>query len=66
VVTNALAPAGSGSYSYIGTLPGLTRTWDLGPHEVQVFAGAPSPTLPTSGAVATAVLCIEEQGSGSC
>ena len=49
-----------------GTLPGSISKWDLGTQQVQVFPGPPGSVLPTSGQVAAAVLCIEEQGSNSC
>jgi prepilin-type N-terminal cleavage/methylation domain-containing protein len=59
-------PSTTGTYSYVGTLPGSTFTWDLGTQQVQVFPGPPAFVLPTSGQVAAAVLCVEEQGSNSC
>jgi prepilin-type N-terminal cleavage/methylation domain-containing protein len=48
----------TGAYSYVGTLPGVTQMWDLGVHQVYVYAGV---TPAGSG-----VLCVEEQGSATC
>ncbi len=48
----------TGTYTYSGTLPGLTQVWALGVHPVQVWAGSPSNQ--------TALLCVEEEGAGTC
>jgi len=56
IVSTALTE--SGTYSYSGTLPGVTQAWGLGVHEVYAYSGA-SPA-------ATGVLCVEEQGAGTC
>jgi hypothetical protein len=51
-----------GSYSYVGTLPGSPAEWDDGVHAVSLYAG---PTA-TGAVIATAELCVEEQGQSSC
>jgi prepilin-type N-terminal cleavage/methylation domain-containing protein len=55
LVTTVLTP--TGSYSYVGTLPGVTQQWNLGVHNVEVRPGGVPP------AVATGVLCVEQQGA---
>jgi prepilin-type N-terminal cleavage/methylation domain-containing protein len=62
VVGTVLTQSSSGSYSYVGTLPGATETWDLGMHQVDLYAG-PS----ASGTViGTAALCVEQEGTSTC
>jgi len=65
VISTALTPDHTGM-AWSGVLPGTTDFWDLGLHQVEVGAGPPDPyNLPTS-VLATAVLCVEQQGSTSC
>ena len=65
VISNPLAPDSSGM-SWTGVLPGGTDFWDLGLHQVEVGAGVADPYNLPAPALATAVLCVEQQGTASC
>lgn len=62
VVDTVLTREAGGSYSYFGTLPGSPAEWDAGVHAVNLYAG---PTA-SGTVIATAELCVEEQGQSSC
>ncbi len=62
VVQAQLGHGSAGPTSYVGTLPGGTEVWDLGPHLVALYAG-PVASGPVIG---TAVLCVEQQGASTC
>jgi prepilin-type N-terminal cleavage/methylation domain-containing protein len=62
VVDTVLSRQPGGSYSYVGTLAGSPAEWDDGTHVVDLYAG-PTATGPV---IATAELCVEEQGQSSC
>jgi prepilin-type N-terminal cleavage/methylation domain-containing protein len=65
-VTVALTRTSVGKYSYAGTLAGMSEVWDLGLHQVELFTGLPSVgPLPTDP-IATAVICVEQEGASSC
>jgi prepilin-type N-terminal cleavage/methylation domain-containing protein len=67
VITTPLT-ADSKDTSFSGVLGGTTSTWDLGVHQVLVLLSSPDPLAPwpPSGAVGTAVLCVQQQSSPSC
>jgi len=60
----ALLPSGS-TGSFVGAL-GATGPWDLGRHTVEVFTGPPRDPLPSTSAVATVQLCVEQSGAPGC
>ena len=62
IVQAALAQSPSGSYSYVGTLTGSSASWDLGTHIVNLYAGSTT----TGPVIATAELCVTEQGVATC